>query len=264
MELQELIARGRFMFSRAPGRLRVFSLVNGRRSAKGIAAESKRRLTNTLRDLQALREVGLIEPRRDSEGNGLRKDGSLVYEKSSLARHIPLTYFHGPVRIAASAPVRSSRKTRTPPKATPLPIPTEQEVLDICSRGEDQTYEFKGPGAEPSKLAKEVAAFLHNRSGGMILYGIDDSGRIVGTDVVRQRLDQPLQNAVRNSISPAAHFQLRSLKVMGTEILVISVPPWNRKEVYFYEGRAYVRKGTNAFQARPEEIRRLDHGEYVA
>ncbi len=263
MELQELIARGRFMFSRAPARLGIFSLVNGRRSAKGVAAESKRRLTNTLRDLQALRDVGLIELRLDADGNGVKKDGSVVYEKSSVARHIPLHYFQGPVRIKKSGLAERSNKQRTPSKAKPLPMPTEQEVLDICSRGEDQTYEFKGPGAEPNKLAKEVGAFLNTRTGGMILYGVDDNGRIVGTDVVRQRLDQSLQNAVRNTISPAAHIQLRSLKVMGTDILVIIVPPWNRKDVYFHEGRAYVRKGTNAFPARPEEIGRLYKGEHV-
>src|SRR5207245_9185077 len=117
MGLQERIARWRFMFSRAPARLSVFSLVNGRRSAKGIAAESKRRLTNTLRDLQALREVGLLELRLDADGNGVKKDGSLVYEKSSLARHIPLNYFQGPVRIKKSGPAERSRKQRAPSKA---------------------------------------------------------------------------------------------------------------------------------------------------
>lgn len=264
MELQELIARGRFMFSRAPARLRVFSLVNGRRSAKGIAVESKRRLTNTLRDLQALREVALIELRRDPDGNSLKKDGSLVYEKSSLARHIPVNYFQGPVRIETSPRSRPSKKSKALAKAKPVRMPTEQEVLDICSRGEDQIYEFKGQGVDATKLAKEVGAFLNTRSGGMILYGVDDGGRLVGSDLTRQRLDQPLQNAVRHSISPTAHIDLRSVTVMGTEILVIIVPPWNRKNVYFYDGRPYVRKGTNAFPAKPDEITKLHRGEYVA
>lgn len=264
MELQELIARGRFLFSRAPARLRVFSLVNGRRSAEGIAAESKRRLTNTLRDLQALREVGLIELRRDSDGNGLKKEGSPVYEKSSLARHIPMTYFQGPVRIEPSAGTHA-RNTRKPlAKTKPLRMPTEQEVLDICRQGEDQVSEFKGPGVEMYKIAKEVAAFLHNRAGGIVFYGINDSGKVVGTDLPLQRFDQPFQNALRHSVAPAPQVQLRPLQIMGTDIVVILVAPWNRKVVYYFDNRAYVRRGTNAFPAKPEEIRKLHHGEYVA
>src|SRR6266853_2051683 len=260
MELQELITRGRFMFSKAPARLRVFGLVNGRRSAKAIAMEARRQLTNTLRDLQALRDVGLIELKRDGTGKSVKKDGSFVYEKAPVARHVPMSYFQRPARLKKEPGATPSRKPRALPNAKPIPMPTEQQVLDICRQGEDQAYEFKAQGADASKLAKEVAAFLNTRSGGVILYGVDDTGRIVGTDLARQRLDQPLQNAVRNSISPAAHIQLRSLKVMGTEILVIIVPPWNRKDVYFYDGRAYVRKGTNAFPAKPEEIRKLHRG----
>ncbi len=256
--------RGRFLFSRAPGRLSVFSLVNGRRSAKVIAKEADKRLTNTLRDLQALRDVGLIELRRTGDGKSLKKDGSLVYEKAAVARHIPVSYFQRPARIDKEPGPVSSRRPKTLSKAKPMSVPTEHEVLDICRQGEDQTHEFKAPGVEASKLAKEVAAFLNTGRGGMIFYGVDDAGRIVGTDVAQQRLDQPLQNAVRNTISPAAQIELRSLKVMGTEILVIIIPPWNRKDVYFYDGRAYVRRGTNAFPAKPEEIRKLHRGEYVA
>jgi hypothetical protein len=221
-------------------------------------------VTNTLRDLQALRDVGLVELRRDNTGKALREDGSFVYQKAAVARQIPMSYFQGPARLPKKPSVGASRRAKPLLKEKPLSLPTEQGVLDICRRGEDQAYEFKAPGVDASKLAKEVAAFLNTRSGGMIFYGIDDSGRILGTDVSRQRLDQPLQNAVRNSISPATHVHLRSLTVMGTEILIVMVPPWNRKEVYFYEGRAYVRKGTNAFPARPEEIKRLYKGEYVA
>ena len=37
MELQELISRGRFVFSGAPKRLEVFRLINGKRNTKEIA-----------------------------------------------------------------------------------------------------------------------------------------------------------------------------------------------------------------------------------
>ena len=54
------------------------------------------------------------------------------------------------------------------------------------------------------------------------------------------------------------------MSVLGTEILVVVVQPWNKRDVYFYEERAYIRKGTNAFRATAKEIRKLHLGQYVA
>src|SRR5258708_31272901 len=138
-----------------------------------------------------------------------------------------------------------------------LPVPTETEILDICKDGEDQIYEFKSAGTEARKITREIAAMLNTKQGGIVLYGVDDDGTIQGSDVTRQKLDQPLQNSVKNSISPAAVVGLKSIPVMGSDVLVVIVPPWNRKDVYQYDEKVLVRKGTNIFAARPEELRKL-------
>jgi predicted HTH transcriptional regulator len=96
-----------------------------------------------------------------------------------------------------------------------------------------------------------------------VFYGIDDNGKITGTDVSRQKLDQPLQNSIKNSISPAATVTLKAVSVMGTEVLVIVVPPWNRSDVYQFDERVLIRKGANAFGARPEELKKLHQHKYV-
>ncbi len=97
----------------------------------------------------------------------------------------------------------------------------------------------------------------------MIFYGVDDDGAIQGSDVKRQRFDQPLQNSVKNSISPAVMVALKSISVMGSELLIIIVPPWNRKDVYQFDEKVLIRKGTNVFAAKPEELKKLHRGEYV-
>jgi predicted HTH transcriptional regulator len=104
---------------------------------------------------------------------------------------------------------------------------------------------------------------LNTRQGGIIFYGIDDDGNIEGSDVTRQVLDQPLQNSIRSSISPAATVRLHAVQVMGSEIISIVVPPWNRKDVYQFDEKVLIRKGTNAFAAKPEELRRLHSGQYI-
>lgn len=265
MELQELIARGQFVFRKAPARLRVFALVSGRLSAKEIAKKTRRSHASVLNDLRTLADVGLIELRVDKEGNPTRKERSIVYQKAPLARQIPLKYFEDSIRAARSFvkrhPVQKRLDRRA--RAKPLSFPGENEVLGICKQGEDEIYEFKGPGTDVRRITKEIAAFLHTRSGGMILYGVQDDGTIVGTDLRRSQLDERLQNSVRNTIKPPPNIRIRSVNVLGSDIVVVGVPPWNRKEVYFYEGRAYVRKGTNVFECTPQEVRRLHEREYI-
>jgi len=265
MELQELITRGRFTFAGAPERLRVFQLVNGRYNAKHIAKITRRRLSNTLRDLQKLRDLEFIAPRRDLKGNAIRKDDSVVYEKVPLARQVPLSYFK---RVSPKAGRGSVVNTRTgadrkAKKPIPLVTPSEMEILDVARSGEDQLNEFKAAGTESRKISREIAAFVHTRQGGILYYGVDDDGTISGTNVSRQVFDQQIQNSIRNMIKPAPLITIKSVRPMGTEILLILVAPWDRKTVHYFEDRVHIRKGTNVFVATPEEIKCLHRGVYI-
>jgi predicted HTH transcriptional regulator len=263
MNLQELISRGRFIFAGAPERLGVYKLVDGRRTAKDLAKVTKRHINNVHRDLRRLADIGLIEERK-KEGENVEKDGFSLYQKTPLARTVPISYFSGPVRLLKAKGV--ARVTYPKGKAKrprPLAVPIETTVLDMCKGGEDQTLEFKGAGTDVRKITKEIAAMLHTRQGGIILYGVDDDGTIQGSDVTRQTLDQPLQNSIKNSIAPAAVVALKAVSVLGSELLVVIVPPWNRKDVYQFDEKVYLRKSTNVFGAKPEELRKLHRGEYV-
>jgi predicted HTH transcriptional regulator len=262
MDLQELISRGRFVFAGAPERLRVYGLVDGRRTAKDLAKLTKRHVNNVHRDLRRLADIGLIEERTKG-GETLEKDGFGLYDKTPLARTVPLSYFSGPVRLPNRKEVVTAAPKGKGKRPQPLPVPTETTILDMCKSGEDQTLEFKAPGTDVRKITKEVAAMLHTRLGGIILYGVDDDGTISGSDVSRQKLDQPLQNSIKNSIAPAAVVFIKSVSVLGTEVLVVIVPPWNKREVYQFDEKVYLRKGTNVFAAKPEELRKLHRGEYV-
>jgi predicted HTH transcriptional regulator len=113
------------------------------------------------------------------------------------------------------------------------------------------------------KIVREIAAMANTSQGGLIFYGVADDGTVEGTDVSRQKLDQPLQNSVRSSIAPALVVRLQAVAVVGSKILVIIVPPWNRRSVYHYDDRVLVRRGTNVFAARPEESRKLHAGQPV-
>lgn len=266
--LQELIARGRFAFVDAPARLEAFTLVDGKRNTKEIASKASRHVNSVRRDLTTLDDVGLIAPKLLADGKPLTKGGFPVYEKVPLARAIPIRYFTAPAATASGGqPDRPGRArsngTRRSKASRTLVVPTENEILAIANAGEDQVHEFKGQGVDVQKVTREVAGMLNTARGGLVLYGIEDDGTISGTDMSRQKFDQRLENSLRNTVSPAATIALRSVKVIGTEVLVVVVPPWNKRDVYQLDGRVHLRKGTNVFVARPEEVKLLHQGKAV-
>jgi predicted HTH transcriptional regulator len=266
-DLQELIFRGRFLMADAPERLRVFELVNGKRSTVEIPKTTKRHRNNVHRDLAKLLDAGLIQ-NRTVRGAALVRDSVPIFEKVPLARTIPLRYFKAAAVSQAmheleARPKGSHQRQHADKKPRPIPFPTEAEILDIARTGETQLYEFKAPGTDPRKITRELAAMLNTRHGGIVFYGIDDDGNIAGSDMKLQRLDQPLQNSIRNAISPSAAASLSTVRVVGADIIAIRVPPWNRKDVYQFDEKILLRKGTNVFAARPDEVRKLHSRQYV-
>jgi len=267
IDLQELIARGRFLFNAAPQRLKLFELVNGRRSTGQLAKQLHRHVNSINRDIRLLADGGLIQPRKSLTDKILRVEGLPIYEKVPLARTVPTRYFKSTSRIRMESLVQSRRSAPNSAKqrlrTKSVQIPNSTEILDICKRREDQTVEFKAQGTAIERLVHEIAAMLNTSMGGMILLGVDDNGAIQGAGISRPELDQPLQNSVRNKIKPSPTIRLAEIDVLGSAVIVIMVPPWDGKRVYELQDHVYIRKGTNAFQARPEEIGRLYQGQTV-
>lgn len=263
VDLQELIVRGRMIFDGASRRLEVFELVKGR-STKEIARKSGRSLSAVDQDIEKLRDIELIVEKRDHEGKVIKKDGSIVYEKNPVIRHLPISYFSD-VANTSKLVKRTVKSQAKIPKPAIIHVPSENEILDICKQGEDQLHEFKAPGVGADKIAKEIAGFLHTKGGGIILYGVDDDGSIIGAGIRRQDLDQKIQNSVRNTISPPPSIEIKEQKVIGSAVLLIVVPPWDRKTIYqnTMDGRYYIRRGTNIFALKPDEIKKLSQGVFV-
>lgn len=262
MELQELVSRARLLLLSAPKRAQIFQLVNGRHSTKDIAVKTRRPLSAVLHDLQKMKAMEVVVPRRDSAQKNVVKDGFAVYEKNALLKHLPSGYFTAPEKVQAQKKTIAS-KTRKRGSQTLLKIPNEKEIIDICTAGEDQLYEFKQAGVEVTKLAKEICALANTRQGGFIFYGVDDGGKVLGTDKTRQAFDPALQNSIKHNITPSVSIRLSEKEVLGVKILVIAVPPRDADEVYYYNNVVYIRKGTVAIPASPSEVRKMHKGEYV-
>jgi len=262
--LQELISRGRFILSGAPKRFEVFKLINGKKSTKEIARKTGRSLSSVLQDIEKFKNMELVRGKLDKNGKVVRKEKAFVYEKTPLIKHVSLSYFKDVAdtsKLASKVVIRKSKLT----KQLTIHVPTANEILDISKRGEDQLYEFKSPGTDSPKITKEVAAFLHTKKGGIIFYGIEDDGSIIGSDVRRQEFDQRIHNSIRNTISPQPSIEIKKSDILGSKVIMIIIPPWDRKTLYQYtkNEKYYIRKGANVFALKPDEITKLSKGEYI-
>jgi len=260
--LQELISRGRFIFQGAPKRLEVFKLIDGKRSSKEIAIKVGRSHSSVLNDIKKIKDLELIRE-KIINGQTLKKNGSTVFGKNPIIRHVPYTYFSDVVNTNILLK-KEEKKREKMSRQRKVHIPNENEILDICKHGEDQLYEFKSPGTNVEKITKEIAAFLHTKDGGIIFYGVDNDGSIIGSDIRRQDFDQRIQNSIRNTISPSPSVEIKEKKVMGHSILLIVIPPWDRKTLHQYKDRRfYIREGTNVFALKSDEIKKLTKGKYI-
>jgi hypothetical protein len=211
-----------------------------------------------------MRGFELVVEKEDQNGI-VKKDGATVYEKTPIIKHVPNSYFH-----EVSDTKKLVKKKAVKGKGTStqgrIHIPTENEILDICNEGEDQLYEFKAPGVKMEVISEEVAAFLHTKNGGILFYGIDDGGTVIGSDMPKQDFDQRIQNSIRNTISPSPHIELAKKSIMGSEVILVIIPPWDRKSLYLYtkKERYLIRKGTNKFALQPNELKKLADGKTIA
>ena len=114
----------------------------------------------------------------------------------------------------------------------------------ILSEGESYTVEFK-KNADKS-LSSEVCAFA-NASGGRIFIGVDDDGRIVGTDVsniARSRIQDTI-----NQIEPHLSVDIDILN----NIIVVMVPEGTHKPYSCSKG-FYLRSGPNSQKLERDSI----------
>ena len=252
------------LFSTAPKRFEVFKLVNGIRGPKEIALRTGKPVVPTLNDLQKMKNQELIRPKINGKGDTIKKDKYTIYEKNPLISNIPASYFSD---SGSRKQIPKKTKLKTKQKSenafTALTIPSDKKILDICNHGEDQIYEFKASGVDIKKITKKICGFLNTKNGGLLFYGVEDDGTISGADIARQKFDNKLQNSIKNTVSPSATVTIKNISVLGHDIIIILIPPWNRTDVYQYDGRVIIRKGTNDFIAHTNEVRKLHEGRYV-
>lgn len=115
---------------------------------------------------------------------------------------------------------------------------TIQELRDLVARGESECLEFKRSTGSLNEGVKSVCAMLNGTRPGHILFGVKDSGEIVGQDVAPRTLED-VANELRK-IEPSAFPSVEIVPLeSGREVIVLHVS--GGTGLYGYDGRAYYR-----------------------
>ena len=135
---------------------------------------------------------------------------------------------------------------------------TTEEIRLRIAQGEDSRTQFKRGPIGVSKLAAELAAFS-NAEGGVILFGVDDDGTVVGLDkAAKKALDKELSNAANDNVRPSVYPRTEFHTIDGKQILVVDVPDGVSKPYADKMGNFWTKSGPDKrrITAR-EELQRL-------
>jgi len=129
----------------------------------------------------------------------------------------------------------------------------EVRLLDIISRGENQTVEFKEQieKGNQSEFIETVVAFA-NTIGGMILIGVDDTGRLSG---FTESIDADrILKWITDWCDPPIDVELRFVTLQEKTIAVVDVPEGENKPYVLKDKGPYVRKGATDRSAKRTEM----------
>ncbi|GAB3885681.1 AlbA family DNA-binding domain-containing protein [Spirosoma agri] len=107
---------------------------------------------------------------------------------------------------------------------------TRNDLDDLIAQGENTRLEFKRSLSSAYRIARTLAAFA-NTSGGVILIGIADSGKIVGVPSESREIYK-LEDATDKLVDPALTISYEVLTPDGRTVLVVRVNESEEKPHY--------------------------------
>jgi ATP-dependent DNA helicase RecG len=124
-----------------------------------------------------------------------------------------------------------------------------EELIYLIKSGESENLEFKETAGK--NIHHEVAAFA-NSEGGIIIVGVTDEGKIVGTDA--KEAIEKLTSSVQSIIPPPA-IKTQKMSIEGKDLLIISID--KSTTLSSLGGVVYIRTGTGVRPLSLQEIMML-------
>jgi predicted HTH transcriptional regulator len=134
-----------------------------------------------------------------------------------------------------------------------------RDIKRLIKAGENEAIEFKKKANFPEKIVKEIVAFA-NTTGGNLLIGVEDDGKITGTKTVEEDLFV-LENAIANFCKPKINYTIDVVLINEKRAVLNYTIFESRNKPHFVidpssqnNGKAYIRLKDKSLQASRELI----------
>jgi predicted HTH transcriptional regulator len=136
------------------------------------------------------------------------------------------------------------------------------ELLNIISKGENLTVEFKQKFTEHEKIAKEMIAFA-NTKGGLLIFGVRDNRKILGIESEKEIAELVKETAEHYSVPPIK-YKIEFPEIKKKMLGVVYIEPSDEKphRIEDYKGKldlnsaqVYVRVNDKSVLAGKEMIK---------
>ena len=127
-------------------------------------------------------------------------------------------------------------------------------VNKLLKKGEGEQTEFKERVPQRGVLGQTLCSFA-NASGGTIVIGVGDDGKIVGVPEA-ESVAESLSRDAAKILSPPASVSVNVVEVKGKGILLVDIPEGYDKP-YTFGRQVYVRHGNQSELAEVGELREL-------
>ncbi len=133
------------------------------------------------------------------------------------------------------------------------------DVKRLIDEGEGFELEFKRKVSTAQKIAKTLSSFA-NTKGGIVLFGVDDDGTIIGIESEKSELDLIDQSA-RILCEPAVEMEVKIIPHKRRDVIVIFVEESSDKPHYVKdddgESKVFIRVNDNTVIASKEVVKVL-------
>ena len=117
-----------------------------------------------------------------------------------------------------------------------------EQVKDIISRGENHEIEFKESFHSTQTTSKIICA-LANTLGGVLFFGVDDGGSIIGINENLDKIQQKIANS-NQAISPIPLISVEIHEIDQKNIIAIVIQRAPDGTYYTFQGAIYVKIGS--------------------
>ena len=132
---------------------------------------------------------------------------------------------------------------------------TEETLRQLIAGGETATVEFKIKAPRPAELAERMCGMANTRSGGVIIFGVEDGTQaVVGVAQLSETIDTALRAArmIRPPLT-ITDTTIRTWALDKRSLVTVEIPPTDGR-LYQYAGAFLIRRGTHTVPMAVEEV----------